>query len=356
MRARDASPVLSIRDLVVRFDTAEGTVHAVEGVSYDAAAGETLGVVGESGCGKSVTVLAALGLLPQPPARVVGGEVLLQGRNVLGLDRKQLSRIRGKEVAMVFQDPMTSLHPAYPVADQVAEAVRAHRPDLGAAAAKDRAVELLDRVGVPGAADRGGRYPHEWSGGMRQRAMIAMAVAHHPKVLIADEPTTALDVTVQAQVLELLAELQRDNGMAIVLISHDLGVIAEMADRVVVMYAGKVVEVGAAGAVFAAPRHPYTAALLASLPRLDQPRRALSAIPGAPPDLAGLPPGCAFHPRCAQRGDLKSCLEVVPRLRPAGAPMRACACHLSEEPSGEAGMDDAEAEADVGETTSVVSR
>lgn len=325
-----SDPVLSIRDLVVRFDVPEGTVHAVEGVTYDVGPGETLGVVGESGCGKSVTVMAALGLLPSPPGRVVDGEALLEGRDLLRLSPKDLRAVRGKEIAMVFQDPMTSLHPAYTVGDQVAEAVGAHDARRSGRAAWARAVELLELVGVPDAGARARSYPHQWSGGMRQRAMIAMAIAHRPKVLIADEPTTALDVTVQAQVLDVLRQVQQETSSAIVLITHDLGVIAEMADRVVVMYAGRVVETGDTTTIFRTPRHPYTRGLLACLPRLEHEGQPLPAIPGSPPNLVDPPTGCAFHPRCGLRQGRTRCVVEVPVLADVGEGHRA-ACHFSDE-------------------------
>ncbi|HEV2809154.1 MAG TPA: ABC transporter ATP-binding protein [Acidimicrobiales bacterium] len=325
------SPALSIRNLSVSFDSRQGAVHAVDDVSYEVWPGETLGVVGESGCGKSVTVLTALGLLPQPPGRVGGGQVLIENRDVLGMGSKELAGLRGKEASMIFQDPMTSLHPSYPVITQVMEAVRVHAGDLSASAARDRAVELLELVGVPDARTRAQSYPHEWSGGMRQRAMIAMAVAHHPRVLIADEPTTALDVTVQTQILELLQGLQHEHGLAIVLISHDLGVIAEMADRVVVMYAGSVVETGEVESVFADPRHPYTAGLLASLPTAELEGRRLVAIAGSPPNLAARPSGCTYHPRCPLRQGRQRCITERPRLREIGAGGQVAACHFSEE-------------------------
>ena len=332
MTPQDPAPAaLSIRNLSVTFDALEGPVHAVDDVSYEVWPGETLGVVGESGCGKSVTVLSAVGLLPQPPGRITGGRVLIGGRDVLALGRNALARVRGKEVAMIFQDPMTSLHPAHRVITQVAEAVRAHAGDLSASAARERAVELLDLVGIPDARARGQAYPHEWSGGMRQRAMIAMAVAHRPRVLIADEPTTALDVTVQAQILELLRELQRAHGLAIVLITHDLGVLAEVADRVVVMYAGRVVESADVAALFARPRHPYTAGLLASLPTLETQGRRLAAIRGAPPNLAARPSGCPFHPRCPLCQGRPRCADETPQLRVVGDLGQLSACHYAEE-------------------------
>ncbi|MDQ3304385.1 MAG: ABC transporter ATP-binding protein [Actinomycetota bacterium] len=324
-------PALAIQDLSVCFDTAAGPVRAVEEVSYQVTAGRTVGVVGESGCGKTATVLAALGLLPRPPGRVTSGRVLLGGRDLLTLTARELRRVRGREVGMIFQDPMSALHPTYRVIDQVAEAIQAHDRDLRRGAARKRAIELLEEVGVPEAGERGRAYPHEWSGGMRQRAMIAMAVANRPRVLIADEPTTALDVTVQAQILELLQRLQRQQGLAVVIISHDLGVIAETADDVVVMYAGRVVEKGTAREVFASPRHPYTAGLLASLPSSDAGDQPLVAIPGAPPYLADCPSGCAFHPRCSLGRERARCTREVPELRSEEGSTQGGACHFSEE-------------------------
>ncbi len=329
--AESRQPVMSIRNLSVCFDTAHGPVHAVDDVSLDVGPGQTVGVVGESGCGKTTMALATLGLLPQPAGRVTAGEVLVDGRDLLTLGRRELCRVRGAEVAMVFQDPMSALHPAQSILAQVTEAVRTHALDLSASAARERAVDLLELVGVADARARGRAYPHEWSGGMRQRAMIAMAVAHRPRVLIADEPTTALDVTVQAQVLELLQKLQDEHDLAIVLISHDLGVIAEMADRVVVMYAGQVVESSTATDVFARPRHPYTAGLLASLPRLDIEGERLDAIAGSPPNLSTRPSGCAFHPRCPLRQGRRRCVAEVPVLREIGGVGHCAACHYAEE-------------------------
>ncbi|MBW3573457.1 MAG: ABC transporter ATP-binding protein [Actinobacteria bacterium] len=339
-----AGAALSIRHLSVRFPAPGGAVVAVDDVSFDVGPGETVGVVGESGCGKTVTALAVLGLLPTPPGEVTGGQVLVGGRDLLTIGARELRRLRGKEVAMVFQDPMTALHPAYPVLDQVVEAVWAHEPELGPVAARARAVEALDLVGVPDASRRARAYPHEWSGGMRQRAMIAMAVLHRPRVLIADEPTTALDVTVQAQVLELLRGIQREHHIAIVVISHDLGVIAEMADRVVVMYAGRIVEAAEVSELFAQPRHPYTAGLLASLPRLDVARERLVPIVGSPPNLAAKPPGCAFHPRCPLRAGRHRCVDDVPELRPVDGAERVTACHYAGELAGSTRL---EAEVDV---------
>lgn len=330
-RSATSVPALAIHNLSVCFDAARGPVRAVDDVSYQVEPGQTVGVVGESGCGKTVTVLAALGLLPQPPGRITSGVVMLGDRDLLTLATRDLRRVRGRDVGMIFQDPMSALHPAYRIIDQVAEAIEAHDAQLRRVVARRRATELLEEVGVPGAGERGRAYPHEWSGGMRQRAMIAMAVANRPRVLIADEPTTALDVTVQAQILELLQRLQREQELAVVIISHDLGVIAETADNVVVMYAGRVVETGTAGDVFAAPRHPYTAGLLASLPGSDLGNRRLAAIPGAPPDLADRPMGCAFHPRCSLRHGRARCACEVPTLRSSEGSTQAGACHFSEE-------------------------
>lgn len=300
---RVGEPLLSIRGLVTEFATADGVVHAVDGVSYDVYPGETVGVVGESGSGKSVTVMSLLGLIPQPPGRIAGGEVLLEGRDLLQLDSKELRKVRGKEVAMIFQDPMTSLNPVLTVGEQIAEAITSH-----AQVAKDevrrRCVALLELVGVPNPSDRFDQYPHEYSGGMRQRAMIAMAIANQPKILIADEPTTALDVTVEAQILNLMQDLQDEMGMAIIMITHDLGVIAGMADRVLVMYAGWGVERATTEQVFYTPKHPYATALLQSIPKIGV-RKRLTSIPGSVPDLNNVEGGwCYFAPRCAEAMDI----------------------------------------------------
>lgn len=319
-----SEPVLSIRDLTVQFHTRAGTVHAVTGVSLDVQPGEVVGVVGESGCGKTVTLLAGLRLLPEPPARIVGGEALLRGRDLLRMSRRELRRVRGRDIGIVFQDPSTSLHPAMRVGTQIAEAMRVHDRGLSARAAGARAVELLELVGVPRAAARARDYPHQWSGGMRQRAVIAAAIANRPSVLLADEPTTALDVTIQAQVLDVLRLATAETGAATVLVSHDLGVIAEMADRVLVMYAGRVVESGPVGEVFARPRHPYTAGLLAGVPRLDGPVVRTDPIPGQPRTLLELPAGCGFADRCPGRN--ARCAVEVPELAPAAG--HAVACHF----------------------------
>jgi oligopeptide/dipeptide ABC transporter ATP-binding protein len=328
-------PLLSIKDLVVEFHTEDGVVHAVDGVSYDIYPGETLGVVGESGSGKSVTVLSVLGLIPQPPGKIRGGEAMFNGRDLLKLHKRDLRHVRGNEVAMVFQDPMTSLNPVFTIGDQIAEALKTHDPDLEDDAARARSIDLLELVGVPHAEQRYDQFPHEFSGGMRQRAMIAMAIANQPSLLIADEPTTALDVTIQAQILEVLRTAQRETHAATILITHDLGLIAEMADRVVVMYAGHVVEVGDVETIFHAPRHPYTLGLMNSLPRLEVDEKWLKPIPGQPPSLISVPPGCPFHPRCALREGRMRCVEEVPPLRSIGADGHLTACHFAEELRGE---------------------
>jgi oligopeptide transport system ATP-binding protein len=327
-------PILSIRDLVVEFATDDGIVHAVDGVSYDVFPGETLGIVGESGSGKSVSQLAILGLIPQPPGRILSGEANFDGRDLLKLSKKQLRRLRGGEVAMVFQDPMTSLNPVLKIGHQIAEAIQAHQEDVGDKAAKARTIALLKLVGVPNPERRYDQYPHEFSGGMRQRAMIAMAIANEPKLLIADEPTTALDVTIQAQILEVLKKAQDETHAATIMITHDLGLIAELADRVVVMYAGKVVELTDVHTLFAAPRHPYTVGLMDSLPRLTVDEDWLRPIPGSPPSLINRPPGCPFHPRCALSQGRARCREEEPPLRPIGA-NHLTACHFAEELEGQ---------------------
>ena len=306
------TPLLSVDDLRVRFWTSRGLVHAVNGISFDVRAGETLGLVGESGCGKSVTALAAMGILPTA-ARIPTGSIKLEGRELVGLSERAWRRVRGKEIAMIFQDPMTSLNPVLTIGAQIREAIEEHL-DLDRKGATRRAVELLEQVGIPSAADRLKSYPHQFSGGMRQRVMIAMALACEPKLLIADEPTTALDVTIQAQILDLLRELVAQRGTALVLITHDLGVVAGTCERVQVMYAGTLVETGTADEVFATPRHPYTLGLLQSVPRLDIGRRQpLHPIPGAPRNMLNEPDSCPFAPRCRYRVD--RCSLELPELR-----------------------------------------
>jgi oligopeptide/dipeptide ABC transporter ATP-binding protein len=315
-------PLLDVDCLEVRFWTRRGTVHAVNGISFALSPGETLGIVGESGCGKSVTALAVMGILPRA-GRVTGGTARYQGRDLYSQSDAEWQRFRGKEVAMIFQDPMTSLNPVLTVGGQLREAIDAHL-DLSKREASDRVVELLDRVGIPHARARAKDYPHQFSGGMRQRAMIAMALACEPKVLIADEPTTALDVTIQAQILDLLRDLVTERGTALILITHDLGVVAGMCERVQVMYAGTVVETGAAGPIFASPRHRYTLGLLQSVPRLDTGRRqALQPIEGAPPNMLSAPVSCPFAPRCAYAQE--DCVSHLPVLREVG-PEHSAAC------------------------------
>jgi oligopeptide/dipeptide ABC transporter ATP-binding protein len=325
-------PVLSIRDLTVEFATEDGIVHAVTDVSWDMQPGEVLGIVGESGSGKSVSMLSVLGLIPTPPGRIVQGEALFNGKNLLTMSKERRRKIRGGQIAMIFQDPMTSLNPVFTIGDQIAEAVVTHHSDVSDKAARARAVELLNLVGVPYPERRVDQYPHEFSGGMRQRAMIAMAIANQPRVLIADEPTTALDVTIQAQIVEVLKTAEEETHAATVLITHDLGLIAELADRVVVMYAGRVVEIGDVFTIFSSPRHPYTVGLMKSLARLDTDQEQLEPIPGQPPSLITPPPGCAFHPRCTLSQGRMRCRAEVPPLRsfPAREDHRS-ACHFAEE-------------------------
>jgi oligopeptide/dipeptide ABC transporter ATP-binding protein len=323
--------VLDVKDLTVEFPTDDGIVHAVRGVSFTLEPGQVLGIVGESGSGKSVTSLAVMGLLPRS-ARI-RGEVNFQGRNLLKLPDKEQAKIRGKQIAMIFQDPMTSLNPVYTVGWQLQEAILAHQ-DIDKGKAWARAVELLDLVGIPNAGERAKSYPHEFSGGMRQRAVIAMAMTNDPDVIIADEPTTALDVTVQAQVLDTLERVQENTSAGIVLITHDLGVVAGMADKVLVMYAGKPVEVGDTDAIYYGPRMPYTLGLLGSLPRLDaKGDEQLTPIRGAPPSLINLPPGCPFSPRCPM--SRPHCDEEEPALLPVAGDGHVAACHYSAELAGD---------------------
>ena len=290
-------PLLDVRSLSTYFITEEGVVRAVENVSFEIQPGEILSLVGESGCGKSVTGLSILRLLPIPPGRIASGEILFDGKNLLQLEEKEMERVRGNEISMIFQEPMTSLNPVFTIGDQIVEAILLHQ-GLDKGEARKRTIEMLDRVKIPDPESRIDAYPHQLSGGMRQRAMIAMALSCQPKLLIADEPTTALDVTIQAQVLRLLKEIQREMGMAVMLITHDLGVVAEIADRVAVMYAGRIVEVASIEAIFGQMRHPYTKGLLHSIPQLQEKRTRLNAIPGQVPNPLNLPVGCKFHPRC----------------------------------------------------------
>jgi peptide/nickel transport system ATP-binding protein len=301
---------LEVEDLGTWFYTRQGIVKAVDGVDFKVASGETLAIVGESGCGKSMTALSLMRLIPDPPGRIVSGAIRLAGRDLLKLSEEEMRRVRGNDISMIFQEPMTSLNPVMTIGKQIAEALVLHR-DMSRKQAFARAVEMLDLVRIPAAAQRAREYPHQLSGGMRQRAMIAMALACNPKVLIADEPTTALDVTIQAQILDLILELQKEFGAAVILITHDLGVVAETAHRVIVMYAGRKVEEAEVGELFARPLHPYTAGLMASIPRLDllrgeerQEVDRLQEIPGIVPPLFALPKGCAFAPRCPRADDL----------------------------------------------------
>ena len=292
-----SEPLLRLENLKTYFHTDEAVVRAVDGVSYEVNAGETLAVVGESGSGKSVTALSILRLIAQPPGRIEGGRILFKGRDLLTMSQAEMRRIRGKEISMIFQEPMTSLNPVFTCGEQIIEAVMLH-DKVDRRAARRRAIEMLELVGIPSAPQRVDEYPHQLSGGMRQRVMIAMALACRPSVLIADEPTTALDVTIQAQILELLKRLQAEMGMAVILITHDLGVVAETADRVAVMYAGQVVEYSDVRSAFKRPLHPYAAGLQASLPNLGETRDSLRVIPGTVPNPARFPEGCRFHPRC----------------------------------------------------------
>ncbi|MFT2019117.1 ABC transporter ATP-binding protein [Streptomyces sp. 796.1] len=320
-------PLLDVRDLQVEFRLRDGVVKAVSGVSYQVRAGETLAVLGESGSGKSVTAQAIMGILDSPPGYVTGGQVLFQGRDLLALGRDERRKVRGSQLAMIFQDALSALNPVLSVGAQLGEMFQVHR-GLSRKDARKKAAELMDRVRIPAAAQRVGDYPHQFSGGMRQRIMIAMAMALEPALIIADEPTTALDVTVQAQVMELLAELQREMRMGLILITHDLGVVADVADKIAVMYAGRIVETAPVHDLYRAPAHPYTRGLLDSIPRVDQRGQELYAIKGLPPNLMHIPAGCPFHPRCPRARDV--CRVDRPPLYEV-APGRASACHFWEE-------------------------
>ncbi|MEQ4208631.1 ABC transporter ATP-binding protein [Actinopolymorpha sp. B17G11] len=328
--ASSSEPFLAVEDLTVRFPTPDGVVNAVTDLSYRVELGRTLGIVGESGSGKSVSSMAIMGLHDRRRAKITGS-IRLQGTDLVGVDDDRMRRIRGNVAAMIFQDPLSSLHPFFTIGDQIAEAYLAHHR-ASKAVARKRAIEMLDRVGIPQAGRRADDYPHQFSGGMRQRAMIAMALVNDPQLLIADEPTTALDVTVQAQILDLLQDLQREFGSAIIIITHDLGVVAEMADDVLVMYAGRCVEYGAGKEILTHPEHPYTWGLLTSAPHLtgelDQP---LTPIKGTPPSLVNLPTGCPFHPRCPYPSRLPDdrCVDTLPDLRPGGRGTgHVVRCHL----------------------------
>lgn len=321
-----AHPVLDVRNLKTQFFTRSGVVYAVDDISFQVGQGETLGIVGESGCGKSVTSLSVMRLIPSPPGKIVGGQMLLNNgketKDLVKLSESEMRRIRGNDIAMIFQDPMTSLNPVYTIGNQLMEPLQLHL-GLDRAAAAERALDLLKRVGIPAAEDRIDAYPHQFSGGMRQRVMIAIALACNPKVLIADEPTTALDVTIQAQILDLMVGLNRDFGTAIILITHDLGVVAEVCKRVNVMYAGKIVESGPSSKLFAKPQHPYTMGLLNSVPAMGaRVKEPLHPIGGLPPDLLAPPQGCRFRPRCP-RAQAK-CLETPPLVETAPGQFAAC--------------------------------
>ena len=305
--------LLELQNLEVKFHTLDGVVHAVNGVSYYVNQGETLGIVGESGCGKSVSVLSVMRLIPDPPGKIAGGKILFHGENLLDLEERQMEKIRGSRIGMVFQDPMTSLNPVLTIGKQISEAMVLHQGD-SKKVADQKAIELLSLVGIPNPEERYGDYPHQFSGGMRQRVMIAMALSCSPEILIADEPTTALDVTIQAQIIELTKKLRDQLGMAIIWITHDLAVVAELADRVVVMYAGYIVEQADVFRLYENPSHPYTLALLESLPRVDSNRDAerLATIPGFPPDGLNVPPGCPLAPRCGFA--VERCLQENPQL------------------------------------------
>ncbi|NOZ28043.1 MAG: ABC transporter ATP-binding protein [Chloroflexi bacterium] len=304
--------LLEVKNLRTQFFTQDGIVHAVNGISYTLDEGETLAIVGESGCGKSVGVMSLIRLIPQPPGKIVDGEVWFDGQDLLKIDEEELRQVRGNRIAMIFQDPMTSLNPVLTIGQQVGEALQLHL-GMNKQQARQRSIELLEMVGIPDAADRIDDYPHQFSGGMRQRVMIAMGLSCNPQILIADEPTTALDVTIQAQIIDLVKRLKREVGMAIIWITHDLGVVAGLAERVIVMYAGYIVEEAAVNDLYADPRHPYTLGLLRSIPRLDKGRQAkLQPIEGLPPDLLDPPKGCPFAPRCSYRID--RCNEENPAL------------------------------------------
>jgi peptide/nickel transport system ATP-binding protein len=327
----DAEAYLTVKDLVIQFPTSDGVVQAVQGLSYELPLGRTLAIVGESGSGKSVSSMAVMGLHDRKRTRI-SGSIQLGGTEIVGLPEGDLQKVRGADAAMIFQDPQSSLHPYFTVGDQIMESYRAHHK-VSKKQAKDRAVEMLARVGIPNPQRRIDSYPHEFSGGMRQRAMIAMALVNDPKLLIADEPTTALDVTVQAQILDLIADLQRDFGSAVVFITHDLGVVAEIADDIMVMYAGNAIEYGPVKKILGTPLHPYTWGLLESIPALSGDPAPLHPIPGSPPSLLAIPSGCPFHPRCEFRdrvpGDLCMTLhpDLIPRTMDRG---RASRCHLKD--------------------------
>lgn len=319
----NAEPVLEVKDLSVAFPTRRGTLTALSGVSFSISRGEILGVVGESGAGKSMTGMAVLGLL-EPPGRIAAGEIRIGGRRTDNLSERDMASVRGRQVGAIFQDPLTSLNPLFSVGQQLVETIRLHA-DLDKAAARVRAIDLLKQVGIPGAEERVDHYPHQFSGGMRQRVVIALALAGSPDLIIADEPTTALDVSIQAQITALLKSLCKEHGTGVMLVTHDMGVIAETADRVAVMYAGRVVEIGPVQEVVNSPRHPYTRGLMGSIPALGARVERLAQIDGAMPRLNAIPKGCAFNPRCPQAGS--RCRAEAPDLTPVGAGAAACFIH-----------------------------
>jgi peptide/nickel transport system ATP-binding protein len=320
MSATPEAPLLEVRHLRVEFPTRRGTLRAIDDVSFSIAPGEVLGVVGESGAGKSLTGAAIIGLL-EPPGRIAAGEILLNGQRIDDLDPARMRRIRGKEIGAIFQDPLTSLNPLYTVGRQLTETIRTHL-DLNAVQARERAIELLASTGIPAAAARIDHYPHQFSGGMRQRVVIALALAAEPRLIVADEPTTALDVSIQAQIIALLKTLCRERGTAVMLVTHDMGVIAETADRVAVMYAGRIAEIGPVADVIHRPRHPYTVGLMGSIPKVGEHRTRLEQIDGAMPRLGAIPQGCAFNPRCTRAFD--HCRTHRPDLIASGATRAAC--------------------------------
>jgi peptide/nickel transport system ATP-binding protein len=317
------TPILEVKDLHIEFPTRRGILKAVDGVSFSIAQGEVLGVVGESGAGKSLTGAAIIGLL-EPPGRISSGQILLEGKRIDNLPYEQMRKIRGRQIGAIFQDPLTSLNPLYTVGRQLTETIQTHL-DMSNEQARDRAVKLLDEVGIPAARERIDHYPHQFSGGMRQRVVIALALAAEPKLIIADEPTTALDVSIQAQIITLLKRLCRDHGTSVMLVTHDMGVIAETADRVAVMYAGRIAEIGPVSEVIHKPQHPYTIGLMGSIPEFDTHRERLIQIDGAMPRLDAIPPGCAFNPRCTKVFD--RCKTERPELMDAGPTQAACWLH-----------------------------
>lgn len=325
-RSNLSEKILEVRNLKTYFYTEEGIIKAVNDVSFVLRKGETLGIAGESGSGKSVTSLSILKLVPWPPGKIVGGEIIFNGRNLLKLSSTQIRQIRGNEIAMIFQDPMTSLNPVFTIGKQIMESIILHQKVKRSSAVK-KVINILREIKMPEPEKRFKQFPHEFSGGMRQRVMIAIALACNPKILIADEPTTALDVTIQAQILKIMNEIKHETGSSIILITHDLGVLAEMADNIIIMYAGKIVEYGAAETIFYNPSHPYTLGLLESIPKLDEVSKRLVPISGNPPSLLNLPPGCSFNARCKYAKEV--CFNVIPELKEIHTD-HLSACHLTE--------------------------